>query len=105
MKLLPLFGAIAVAISAVPALAAPAGDAEAGRDLVMHSCISCHAPEGTKAATDGAPPLSFVAKDNKKNPAWIRGWLMDPHPPMPGIMLSRKQIDDIIAFLNTLPVS
>jgi mono/diheme cytochrome c family protein len=28
---------------------------------------------------------------------------MDPHPPMPGIMLSRKQIDDVIAYLSTLP--
>ena len=105
MKLLPLFAATVLAISTAPASAAPAGSADAGRDLVMRSCISCHAPEGTRAATDGAPPLSFVAKDNRKNPAWVRGWLMDPHPPMPGIMLSRKQIDDIIAYLNTLPVS
>jgi cytochrome c len=106
MKLLTLFVATALAVNAVPAFAAaPAGNADAGRDLVMRSCISCHASEATKAATDGAPPLSFVAKDNRKNPAWIRGWLMDPHPPMPGIMLSRKQIDDIIAYLNTLPVS
>ena len=105
MKPISLLFAAAVATFALPALAAPAGNADAGRDLVMRSCISCHAPEGTKAATDGAPPLSFVAKDNKKNPAWIRGWLMDPHPPMPGIMLNRRQIDDIIAYLNTLPTS
>jgi cytochrome c len=94
---------IAVASAlAVPAQAAPA-NADAGRRLVMQSCISCHAAETSKAATDGAPPLSFVAKDNKQNPAWIRGWLMDPHPPMPGIMLSRQQIEDIIAYLDTLP--
>jgi mono/diheme cytochrome c family protein len=106
MKLISLFLAGVVATFALPALAAaPAGNADAGRDLVMRSCISCHAQETSKAATDGAPPFSFVAKDNKQNPAWIRGWLMDPHPPMPGIMLSRKQIDDIIAYLNTLPTS
>jgi mono/diheme cytochrome c family protein len=105
MKTMSLFLATAMAVFAVPALAAPAGNAQAGRDLVMRSCISCHAPEATKAASDAAPPLSFVAKDNRKNPAWIRGWLMDPHPPMPGIMLSRQQIDDIIAYLNTLPAS
>src|SRR5690242_16647437 len=85
MKLISLCIAGAVASISVPALAAaPAGNPDAGRDLVMRSCISCHAPEATKTASDGAPPLSFVAKDNKKNPAWIRGWLMDPHPPMPG---------------------
>jgi hypothetical protein len=28
---------------------------------------------------------------------------MDPHPPMPTLMLNRAQIDNIIAYLNTLP--
>jgi hypothetical protein len=28
--------------------------------------------------------------------------LMDPHDPMPNIMLSRQQIADIIAYLNSL---
>ena len=90
---------------ALPAAAATPGNADAGRQLVLRSCTSCHATDTTKAASDAAPPLSFVARDNKQNPAWIRGWLMDPHPPMPGIMLSRQQIDDIIAYLNSLPVS
>ena len=93
----------ALLASSIPALAAPAGDAGAGRHLVLQSCSSCHDTGTTKTATDGAPPLSYIAKDNKQRPAWIRGWLMDPHPPMPGIMLSRKQVDDIIAYLNSLP--
>jgi mono/diheme cytochrome c family protein len=93
----------ALLASSIPALAAPAGDAGAGRQLVLRSCSSCHDTGTTATATDGAPPLSYIAKDNKQRPAWIRGWLMDPHPPMPGIMLSRKQVDDIIAYLNSLP--
>jgi cytochrome c len=104
MKFRDLVLAGIVACFALPAIAAT-GDADAGRALVLRSCTSCHATNATTAATDGAPPLSFVARDNKQNPAWIRGWLMDPHPPMPGIMLSRKQIDDVIAYLNTLPPS
>ncbi|HXJ01770.1 MAG TPA: cytochrome c [Micropepsaceae bacterium] len=89
---------------AVPAVAAPAGNADEGRQLVTRSCSSCHATGDATTAADGAPPLSYIAKDIKERPAWIRGWLMDPHPPMPGIMLSRKQVDDIIAYLNSLPV-
>ena len=80
------------------------GDASAGRDLVLNSCTSCHAVTDTTKASDGAPPLSYIARDNKQRPAWIHGWLMDPHPPMPGIMLSRKQINDVIAYLDSLPV-
>ena len=83
--------------------AAVRGNPEAGRALVTNSCTACHASYSTNAAIDGAPPLSFLAKDNKANPRWVRGWLMDPHPPMPGIMLSRTQIDDVIAYLSTLP--
>jgi cytochrome c len=93
-----LFGSI------IPAIAATAGDAKEGQLLVERSCSSCHATEVTTTVADGAPPLSFIAKDNKARPAWIRGWLMDPHPPMPGIMLSRQQIDNIIAYLNALPI-
>jgi mono/diheme cytochrome c family protein len=92
-----------IGMSAIPAYAA--GNADAGRDLVLRSCTSCHAPNGTTAATDQAPPLSFIARDTKRDPTWIHGWLMDPHPPMPSIMLSRQQVDDIIAYLNTLPSS
>jgi hypothetical protein len=38
------------------------------------------------------------------HPAILFSWLMHPHPPMPGNMLSRKQVDDIITYLNTLAV-
>jgi cytochrome c len=93
--------AAAVAGYTLPALAA--ADVEAGRQLVLRSCSSCHAINATNKATDGAPPLSFLAKDNKVRPAWVRGWLMDPHPPMPTIVLNRAQVDNIIAYLNTLP--
>jgi mono/diheme cytochrome c family protein len=80
-----------------------AANADAGRQLVERSCSSCHATNAARTATDGAPSLSFIAKDNKARPAWIRGWLMEPHPPMPSISLSRQQIDDVIAYLGTLP--
>lgn len=98
-----LLGAMAAAI--LPASAAERGNAEAGRALVNRSCVSCHAPAGVSRASDTAPPLSFLARDNKYRAGFVRAWLMDPHPPMPGIPLSRQQISDIVAYLETLPVS
>jgi mono/diheme cytochrome c family protein len=97
LTLIVVFG-----LQALPAFAA--ANVAAGRDLVLKSCTSCHAPNGTNKATDGAPPLSYLAKDNKARPAWVRGWLMAPHPPMPTIVLNRAQIDNIIAYLNSLPM-
>lgn len=103
MRHLTIFGMLVFA--ALPSYAATnSGNANAGRDLVLRSCTTCHAVTEPITASDGAPPLSFIARDNKERPAWIRGWLMDPHPPMPGIMLSRQQINDIIAYLNSLPL-
>jgi len=93
---LTIIGSTAVAHAA-------SGNAEAGRAFVTRSCTSCHAIETAKTASDGAPPFTLIAKTNKERPAWIRGWLMAPHPPMPSITLSRQEIDDIVAFLSTLP--
>jgi mono/diheme cytochrome c family protein len=89
----------------LPVIAAEQGNAEAGRELVNRSCVTCHAPSGVSRASDTAPPLSFLARDNKYRAAFVRGWLMNPHPPMPGIPLSRQQISDIVAYLQTLPVA
>ena len=97
------FIALAICLGHAEIAHAASGNAEAGRQLVMRSCSSCHATESAKTATDNAPPFAIVAKTNKERPAWIRGWLMAPHPPMPNIPLSRQQIDDIVAYLSTLP--
>jgi mono/diheme cytochrome c family protein len=92
-------------IAAWTASAAERGNAEAGHELVNRSCVACHAPSGVSRGSDAAPPLSFLARDNKYRGAFVRGWLMNPHPPMPGIPLSRQQIADIVAYLETLPVT
>ena len=88
-----------------PAFAAalPPGNPESGQRLVLSSCTSCHAPSAANNASDQAPTLSFLAHDNKTDPRWVRAWLMDPHPPMPAIMLSRQQVADVMAYLATLP--
>ena len=94
-----------VILVASPVASAERGDAQAGRELVNRSCVSCHAASGVSRASDAAPPLSFLARDNRYRSAFVRGWLMEPHPPMPGIPLSRQQINDIVAYLETLPIS
>lgn len=82
--------------------AAKAGEAVEGRKIVGQWCVSCHAASSQAAARDTAPPFSVIARD----PAYDRDRLLqvlsDPHPPMPKIHLSRKQLDDIIAYLASL---
>ena len=103
-----LFGLLASAAQGMliicSAQAAQQGNAVAGRDLVARSCASCHGAPSAATQSDASPPLSFLARDVRDRTAFVRGWLMDPHPPMPGIPLSRQQINDVIAYLQTLPV-
>jgi mono/diheme cytochrome c family protein len=96
--------AVIALLQAGPALAARPGNAEAGRILVTSSCTSCHTAPAAVSGTDAAPPFAAIARNNRGNAAWIRLWLTDPHPPMRGINLTRQQIDDVIAYLESLPM-
>ena len=86
-------------------VAAPAysGDPEAGRVLARTWCAHCHVVEaGQKQASDTAPPFVQIANDPAKTTSGIAVWLTDPHPPMPNLGLTRDQIDDLTAYIESL---
>jgi len=87
-------------ISTAPAHAA--GDMDAGRELVETSCSACHMVRSAGSGSDVAPSFASIAKAKKGDLSWTRAWLMDPHPPMKGINLTRQQIDDVVAYLRSL---
>lgn len=93
----------ALTLFAPVALAAGAGNAEAGRQLVVQSCSTCHASPTALGGTDAAPPFTAIARDYRGNPALIRSFLMGMHAPMQGLTLTRQQIDDVSAYLASLP--
>ena len=95
---LPLLPLLAAGPSAAPA----AGDAQAGRAIAQRWCTSCHAVDDAKTAADAAPSFPSVAHNPNRSPEWWRTWLADPHPPMPNPSLSRRDIDDVIAYLQSL---
>jgi mono/diheme cytochrome c family protein len=80
-----------------------AGDAEAGHKLAQLWCTSCHIVDAPAhgAGADTAPPFPTIARQHRDR-AWIRAWLAAPHPPMPNLNLSRQQIDDVLAYLDSL---
>jgi cytochrome c len=80
----------------------PIGDANAGHKLLQQWCSHCHLSDGAKTASDMAAPFAELMTDSKYTDARLRGWLSDPHPPMPKIGLTRQMIRDIIAYLSTL---
>lgn len=82
--------------------AAQAGEANEGRKIAERWCASCHTVSADAAARDTAPPFSAIARDLSYDRDRLLQVLSDPHPPMPKIHLSRKQLDDIIAYLGSL---
>jgi mono/diheme cytochrome c family protein len=99
----PVSAATAVALCMIAAVQAVAADAAAGRALAEQSCSACHALDSRNSGGDAAPSFARLATINRESPGWVRAWLSDPHPPMTGINLSRAQIDDIVAYLQSLP--
>lgn len=90
-----------VLTTALP-LAARAADADKGRAIARQWCASCHIVEAGQPGGDAAPPFATIANDRTRSPGALRAWLANPHPPMPNLHLSRGEIDDVVAYLETL---
>jgi len=79
------------------------GDAEVGHVLARTWCAHCHIVEANQVqASDVAPPFAQIANDPSKWPLSIAAWLADPHPPMPNLSLTQSEIDDLVAYIETL---
>lgn len=100
MKKLALAAALLLT-SGYVATAEAAGDAESGHTLARVWCTSCHIVDNAPQGADTAPPFPTIAERHHDR-AWIRAWLSSPHPPMPNLNLSRQQIDDVVAYLDSL---
>lgn len=95
--------ALALLTLAAVAPDAAAADAARGAALAERWCAGCHAAgTGEARASDAGPPFAGLAADPAYDDARLRGWLSDPHPPMPNFNLSRAEIDDLIAHIRSL---
>ena len=81
---------------------ASVGDADAGERLAREWCTACHYVGPGAAASDAAPAFAEIANNPAATTEGWRNWLMDPHPPMPNLALSRQEIDAIVAYLQSL---
>jgi mono/diheme cytochrome c family protein len=102
LRRLTLATALAGGTAIFATFALAAGDAQRGALIAKRWCASCHvvSPDQTSASAD-APSFSDIARrrtDKKK----LGHFLMDPHPPMPDMHLSRKEIDDIVSYIRSL---
>ena len=94
--------AILAAAALLAATQAAAGDAGAGRRLAEQWCTGCHLIGVADRGSDTAPPFTAIAADPRKDPEHLRTWLATPHTEMPAMPLSRRDIDDLVAYITGL---
>jgi mono/diheme cytochrome c family protein len=95
--------ALAAIVLAEGPTASAAEDPVAGKALAERWCASCHlvAPDQTTATTD-APPFAELAKRTPEEIEALATFLTAPHPPMPPVSLTRREIGDVIAYIASL---
>ena len=79
--------------------AAAAQDLDNGRRLSERWCAECHQIDQATARQNRAPPFAAIAVKDKITADTIAKFLQLPHATMPNFPLSRKDADDIAAFI------
>jgi mono/diheme cytochrome c family protein len=87
-------------VSTVPGTCA---DPEHGLALAKRWCASCHvvSAEQQRASAD-LLPFATIARSPNFDARHLAYFLLNPHPKMPDLPLSRAAADDIAAYIATL---
>jgi mono/diheme cytochrome c family protein len=80
-----------------------AADPDHGEQLARRWCASCHivASDQREASSD-APPFATVAHSPNFNVDRFAFFLLDPHPKMPNMSLTRTEATDLAAYIASL---
>jgi mono/diheme cytochrome c family protein len=91
---------LAGAMAAPPAFAA---DAYHGGVLARRWCEPCHVVASDQREVTGeAPPFESIARRPDFDPAKLALFLLDPHPKMPDMSLTRIEAGDLAAYIASL---
>ena len=81
-----------------------AADAANGSRLAHRWCEACHvvAPTQSRSSVDAAPPFPTIAARPDFDAAKLALFLLDPHPKMPDMSLTRAEAADLAAYIGSL---
>jgi mono/diheme cytochrome c family protein len=91
---------VAATLAIRPAFGA---DPDNGERLARRWCSSCHlVASNQRGSTSEAPPFATIATKPDFDAAKIALFLLDPHPKMPNMELSRTEAADLATYIATL---
>ncbi len=91
--------AVAAALFAAPAFG---GDAQKGAVIAKRWCASCHVVSQDQTSAVADAPSFFEIARRRADDKQISNFLVAPHPPMPDMHLTRREIDDITTYIRSL---
>lgn len=95
LSLLPL-----AATAQEPERKVPRADPQNGAALAQRWCASCHlVSKDQSKAVDGVPSFAAIASSASFSGERLAFFLLDPHPVMPNITLTRNEARDLAAYI------
>jgi mono/diheme cytochrome c family protein len=85
-------------VSVLECSAGLAADIKHGEQLAHQWCAACHVVAANqKSPTSEAPPFATVARSPNFDANRLAFFLLDPHPKMPDMSLTRAEAADLAA--------
>ena len=80
------------------------GDAQRGRELAERLCTNCHnvKVEQTGPVRTDVPGFPSIANRAGVTAEGLAGRIIIPHPAMPGVQLTVRELRDIVAYILSL---
>jgi mono/diheme cytochrome c family protein len=79
-----------------------AADAENGMQIARRWCASCHVVASNQRTASEAPPFAAIAKSPDFDASKVAFFLLNPHPKMPDMSLTRNEAADLAAYIASL---
>ncbi|MXN64993.1 cytochrome C552 [Stappia sp. GBMRC 2046] len=77
-----------------------AGDPADGERLARQWCAACHVVADDQTnGTEAVPSFTEIAKTRGFNEATLTGFLADPHPKMPDMSLTNREISNLASYI------
>jgi hypothetical protein len=96
-------GLLAIFAGLVMTEVAGAADAYSGGQIARRWCEPCHVVVSDQQGTTGeAPPFASIARRPGFDTGQLAVFLLDPHPKMPNMSLTRIEAGDLAAYIASL---